>query len=1112
MDKEQRQDREKRRAVPKFASFKPNPAPEPAPTATTRPAEEEAQSLKDRHDRVDKDGRSRDRDRDRDRDRGRREGDRGHRRSSRERSRDRERDRRREKEGDRERHRGRHERRRTSRSRSPRNEPGGERHDRAGSSAPSSDLFVIDTRGDPLILQYGSNDRSQVPVYHRFGGGRIIGSPGFLTIHRDGVREQFSIRLPGEGGGGGGSAFRDKALVAAAARRRPRRIRPDPVSPADSARPPRELFIPLSPPRKREKQRHHDDGEDGTHPPSPPDPRSIYGKARPDDVHSDSDSVLSSPSRSPSPEPDPELAGARARAAELSRRVKSHPSDIPAWLELVALQDSLFASASASASASSSSSSSSPDSAIRDVLGSRTADEVRSLAQLKLSLYQEALPHAVSPRDREALLLGMMREGARVWEDGALRKKWEEVVTPSAGFGLWKARLDYETGRVAGFVLERVREMMVAKLKALGRELQERAVAGGRGAEDEQEEELCRQVVYVFLRLTRLLRDAGFAELAVAAWQALLEMAFCRPPAEHAAEAPPASFAAFWESEVARIGEDGAGGWRRFVEAGDAVADPPEPKSDDKPSAVRGRMDPLTAWALMERQAAEKARMPARTLDEGTEDDPFRVVLFSDIKDFLVWFPSAVVPRVRPLLADAFLVFCGLPPACVSGEPFLALLRDPFVAGTGQALDLGLGREEVGTTQDLTRHGPEFIQHGGSMAISAHVLFSKNPQFRYLEAWSKVYEAAEGQADLSWVLRTVGYLVRDCGMETLATYYLAMEWLNDAARARKVAKGLLKQYSSNIQLYNAYALVEWANGNAEVSHKVFSSATGLVQPLSSDGQLLWNTWAWTHLESGHKDLALARLCSSADREFRGPTPTPALLLAAKSHMASTRDYSLSSRQLDTAAQYAESLMLLEYLSADGGSEPASETQGDISAALSAVHAFSRELRSRNLHATPHHERLLQSAARLLYHHATHGPYRPGYAREQLRAFVDLFPHNTLFLALFAWCQPPLRTIDDPVRAVLRQGRGHGQRLGLGTRRFAIHHEARAGTAAGTAHAVRAAFEAALSDDADADADADAASGAAGSCRACAELWIRYLRFCCSPRGARQLGAHGLDDP
>ena len=142
--------------------------------------------------------------------------------------------------------------------------------------------------------------------------------------------------------------------------------------------------------------------------------------------------------------------------------------------------------------------------------------------------------------------------------------------------------------------------------------------------------------------------------------------------------------------------------------------------------------------------------------------------------------------------------------------------------------------------------------------------------------------------------------------------------------------------------------------------------------MASGSQLLWNTWAWIHLGSGEKAMALSRLCSSVDRETQSPTVSAALLLKTRSHLSSTRDYSLSSQQLETAAQYAESVMLLEYLVAETGNEPASDAQGNITAALASVHAFSQDLASRSLSNSPHHERLLQTAARLLYYHATHG--------------------------------------------------------------------------------------------------------------------------------------------
>jgi hypothetical protein len=148
--------------------------------------------------------------------------------------------------------------------------------------------------------------------------------------------------------------------------------------------------------------------------------------------------------------------------------------------------------------------------------------------------------------------------------------------------------------------------------------------------------------------------------------------------------------------------------------------------------------------------------------------------------------------------------------------------------------------------------------------------------------------------------------------------------------------------------------------------------TNYQSSMSSGNQLLWNTWAWIHLGSGEKAMALSRLCSSVDKETQSPTVSATVLLKARSHFSSTRDYSLSSQQLDTAAQYAESLMLLEYLVAETGSEPASDAQGNITAALASIHTFSQELESRNLSKSPPHERILQTAARLLYYHATHG--------------------------------------------------------------------------------------------------------------------------------------------
>jgi len=110
------------------------------------------------------------------------------------------------------------------------------------------------------------------------------------------------------------------------------------------------------------------------------------------------------------------------------------------------------------------------------------------------------------------------------------------------------------------------------------------------------------------------------------------------------------------------------------------------------------------------------------------------------------------------------------------------------------------------------------------------------------------------------------------------------------------------------------------------------------------------------------------------------------------------------------------------------------------------------------------------------------PYRPVYLRTHLLQFIALFPHNTLFLSLFAWAEPSIR-IDDPVRAALQRAVHTASEDRLSTRRFAIAHEARTGTA----HSTRTALESALDTEA---------------CRGNVDLWLCYIHLCCARKELR----------
>ncbi|KAG8161643.1 hypothetical protein KVR01_008630 [Diaporthe batatas] len=908
-------------------------------------------------------------------------------------------------------------------------------------------LFITDKRGDSLIVRYGSNDRSKVPTYRRYGAGRVMGATGRLRLIYDGPKQLFSL-----GGklGDGPSAFRDRNILANASRKKVQvfRLRSTPGHDQKELNQDWYDYIPMSDSRKRKRaitgpeDVSEDDG---------PDYRSIQGKAKARDfVDSDLESAGTSDSEN---EPLVDVSDpARQKSIESSRRVKDHPEDVEAWMALVELQESLLRL----------------DEHARQ---ERSDDEAKGLASIRVSLLEEALPSAPDKKGRERLLLRLMREGSRVWGSKTLAKRWAEVSREDDSFAMWKAHLDHRLSNMATFTYGELKKVHVERLQLLRQRLADNDMSS---TDTLSSVGICNELVYVFLRTTRFIQDAGYSELAVAAWQAILELNFARPSdaSDLEAEDLMSSFADFWESEVPRIGEDNAKGWVHFAGA-EEMADLPESRPDP-PAAPPGTRDVYKAWAALETHRDKAAGLPARTLDEGTEDDPFRVVMFSDLKPMMFYLPSSLLTSMKELLIDAFLLFnqC-LPASKVPGSMIQEALSDPFVYGNVVATEELIPRKNH-DSEETGKKEPRFTQPNRHMALSTDVLFAGEDWFSYFEH--------SLPSEVGLVLRATTQLALDFGLESVGEYSLAVAWKQDPGTVKKAAKKLLKKYPSNTRLYNAYALAEWRLGNKDVTRKVLLSATSQELPRK---QPLWNTFAWLELEAGNKQKSLA-LCVFSTEDQRDhdmvdrsldtqDAIAPSKLLKAQQVLSSQRDFLLSSGDLGQACEYAEALSLFEYLSSESSTEPMSSQQGSISAAVNSIQAFASDVASRKQGSSPDLERLLQSTAHLLYLHASRGPFRPPFVRDQLHSFLKLFPSNTIFLNLLAWADTSL-LLNDPVREALRALVLKGPHDRVGSRVFAILHE----LDAGTVHSARAAFEAALDSD---------------NCRGSAGLWRAYVRFC-----------------
>ncbi|KAK7414897.1 hypothetical protein QQX98_006318 [Neonectria punicea] len=907
-----------------------------------------------------------------------------------------------------------------------------------------SKLYFIDTKGDPLIIKYGGLEKSQIPSYYRYGSGRVLGTKGRLVMHREGARDQFSLRMPGEGS----SAFRDRDGLRSKTWRvtsNPRRIRKQEVEAKDDEEE-EEDFLPLGTSKKR---KHSQNDPESSEDDQGPSYRSIEGKAKP---HQFSDSDLESDSESGVGIIDTDQNNPlKWKSIQLSRQVKDHPEDIDTWLELANHQDALLRAG-------------------EDIDHKALKGEVHSFAEIKFSMLESALSNVSDPRDRVRVLVPLMREGVKVWNAKVTAKKWKELLKDEENnFMLWKTHLDFAMSNVTTFRHDDIKTMYLDRLH--------RTV---RRPDSDARKEKFSEIIYIFLRATRFIHDSGYKELSVAAWQAVLELNFFRPAEVEGHDQALSEFRDFWESEVPRIGESDAQGWVKFVEA-DGVGEPPESLLDAGDRGIQSRDDYKT-WASIECGRAEKAGVPARTMDEGTEDDPFRVVMFSDIEPLLFVIPRGDLSGLVPQLLDAFLIFMRQPPAFRSSEWTESAHHDQFLSRPASGIEVPTFESPTGVdglSEETQRKRPFFDQGILHAASSLDMLFAGSDWFSYMSQKTQV-----AKPELDFVVNVTRQLVHAARIDGLGEYYLGLCSLKDGTGVKKQAKALLKQYPTNLSLYGAYALAEFANKNHGIATKVLASATELAsKSLSSNRLLLWRIWSWMELELGHKSLAVRRLCSSVDEVTRsGPDDvvvSQSVLLKTQQTFSSDLSHSLFMGNLDDAAIHAECLILLTYLTADGCTEPTSALQGNISAAMTVIYSQSAEFKSRGYELSKTHERILQFAARILYLNASRGPFRRAYMLEQLNRFMAFFPRNTIFLTLFEWADTSLRVIDE-VRTLLHEKVLVAEQDTVSSRVFAIQHEMQRGNV----NTTKAAFEHAVSSDA---------------CKFSVPVWIFFIRFCISQK-------------
>lgn len=717
-------------------------------------------------------------------------------------------------------------------------------------------------------MKYGGPNIDAVPSYFRAGAGGIIGLAQHRKIDRLASDHRVVVlsKFPHTS-----STKHEKLTFDKVNRKRVRRLRKELGRNGNEGIDPMADYVPVDGPRKRRKKYNGDATTSDSSSSSTHNRIDRYRlgekKLKPVDYPSDED--LSSCDGTSASDSEGGTSytitdKVQQRRVELTRKVDSDPTCCDAWLALIDYQDTILGL---------------DHSSTRSKI---TKAETQSIADLKISIYDKAIEMVESLADKERLIFGMMDEANEIWESKKLSLKWRGLVQkyPNS-VTLWTRYLDFKQSDFSSFRYEEVRTVYLDCLRVL------REVRMRQGMSIADCDTIYTIQLYVILRMTVLMREAGFFEHAVASWQAILEYIFFKPmefqhqkyqsggPLEsHTMSA----FEEFWESELPRIGETRAEGWAAYMSQ---KGRPSEPKEDAEDTFTDcGQV--FEAWVQSERRRGLRSRIPARTIDKVVENDPYRVVLFSDLQYILVDPPSH---SGQELVMTALIVFCNLPPYLIESadERSRTWSHDSFFRNENlyqSHMFLSKWKSEFHTTETeesnsidhqynpVRRHpfiGDPFRFCMPDYQLSPSTLFAASKSwFSAFDSWKDECFDDRGPVEVQWVRQILKTLVHlGAGGENLAEYYLALELRFSPSTVRKLAKSLIKNRPASIRLYNSYALIEYCLGNNKSAENVIVTTINMSKTLDEQMQResirLWSSWMWELLNAGQTALALERL-------------------------------------------------------------------------------------------------------------------------------------------------------------------------------------------------------------------------------------------------------------
>ncbi|KAA8542919.1 hypothetical protein F0562_024071 [Nyssa sinensis] len=231
------------------------------------------------------------------------------------------------------------------------------------------------------------------------------------------------------------------------------------------------------------------------------------------------------------------------KTREFNKMSREHPHDEKVWLAFAEFQDRVAS--------------------MQPQKGARL-----QTLEKKISILEKATE---LNSDNEELLLCLMNAYRSRDSTDVLIGRWEKILMQHSGsYKLWKEFLRVVQGEFSRFKVSEMRKMYANAIQALSaacskqhRQSHQTANAPSRDPIIVQQE---LGLVDIFMSLCRFEWQAGYQELATALFQAEIEYSLFCPSLLLTEQSKRRLFEHFWNSNGARIGEDGALGWSIWLE------------------------------------------------------------------------------------------------------------------------------------------------------------------------------------------------------------------------------------------------------------------------------------------------------------------------------------------------------------------------------------------------------------------------------------------------------------------------------------------------------------------------------------------------------------------